>query len=286
MTASTAPVSSGAVLELTGESSSVRSFLRDLLGGAGLIPMLAGREFRARYRSSSLGLAWSVILPVVQATVLGVIFTLLVRIKTPISYAVFILLGTTVWGYFIGAFQAGAGAIVGGSALASKLYFPRMVLSAIPACSNLPSFCLSLILVLVAMPIFGVGFHLNVLALPLAAALVLTLAVVLSSVVAMLHVYVRDVSYVVTAFAQIWFYATPVIYPLSLAKTKGFGHFAPLLEVNPMTGVVQFFRWCLFGESFGPLARPLAITGAWILVISVIAVFVYARYERVACDRL
>ena len=269
------------VLDLRGEKTPARLLLRDLWRERGLLPMLAAKDFHARYRSASLGVLWSVFLPILQGAVLAIVFTKVVKISTPYSYPVFVLSGMVTWSYFSSSLTTGATAIVDASAIASKVYFPRLILPAVPALANLPSYAISSGVVVLLMLALGVGISPAILLLPLAMALTVALAIALSALVTLAHVYFRDVRYVVQATLMVALYATPVIYPLDRAK----GLRPLLIWGNPMTGAIQLVRYAVFrqADSVGPAVLSSLV---WLVVLSVAAVLAYRRHERVAVDRL
>lgn len=267
-------------LVLTGEATPVPQLLRGLARHWRLLPMLARQDFRARYRSASLGLLWSVALPLLQGVVLAAVFTRFVRIQTDVPYPVFVLAGITTWSYLSASLTTASGAIVDTGGLASRIYFPRLLLPAIAPAANAVGFAIALGVVIVLLPFFDVALQPRLLLLPFAIALAALLVYACGALGALLHVYFRDTRYVVTAAVLILFYATPVIYPLELA-----GGLAPLLAVNPFTGVVQLVRWCLLGRSDG-LALPLLGTAGWLVVLLAVTALAYRRHERVAVDRL
>jgi lipopolysaccharide transport system permease protein len=272
------------VLELNGESVPMGNLIREIWRGRKLATMLASRDFRSKYRSSNLGLLWSILLPFVQGAVLAVVFTHVVKSiarDTGVNYPIYILLGTTLWGYFQAAFAGASTAIVGQSAITGRLYFPRVIVTAVPVLSGLPTYGLSIGLLMGMMGFFNVPYHWNLLALPIVALLAVMFTIALAASIAILHVYVRDVSYGVTAGLQIWYYLTPIIYPMKLAHSIN-----TLVVLNPMTGIVQLAHWCIFGRALGALRIPLISTVSWIVVLTIVTLFVYRRYERVACDRL
>src|SRR5487761_2591048 len=200
-------VSASAVLELSGESTPVSDLLRGVARSWRLLPMLAKQDYMARYRSAALGLLWSVFLPLLQGAVLAVVFTHVVRVRTDTpSYAVFVLAGMTAWAYLSTSWSLGSTSIVDSSAIASRVYFPRLLLPAVAPTANL------------------IGY---------------VLVIALNAVCALLHVYFRDVRYLVSALLLVLFYATPVIYPLSFTH----GILRAVVLVNPGTGVVQLTRF-------------------------------------------
>lgn len=268
------------VLELSGEVTPVRRLLRDLAGHWPLLAVLARQDFTARYRSASLGLAWSVFLPLFQGAILAVIFTRVVRVHGTPSYPVFVVAGMNTWSYFSTSFQTASTSIVDTGGLAGRVYFPRLLCPAMPAASGLPSYAIANVVLIVLALAFGVGLHPQLLALPLVMLLAGVLASMLAAVVTMLHVYYRDVRYVVTALLIVWFYGTPVIYPITLVH-----QLRPLLVANPATGLVQAVRWCVFGHA-DSAGAAIAVTGGWLVVATVVALAVYRRHERIAVDRL
>jgi lipopolysaccharide transport system permease protein len=270
-----------AVLVLTGESTRPGRLLLDALRARGVLVMLARHDFQARYRSTILGLAWSVLLPLVQGGVLAVVFTRVVRIQTGVSYPMFVLSGTTIWSYLSQSILAGSTSLVDRSDLATKIYFPRLLLPAVPTVAGLVSVAASTSVALVLIPAFGIPGRVTLLLLPGAIALTAVLATAVAENCALLHAYFRDVRYLVQAALLIGIYATPVIYPLSRAH-----HLRSYLEANPATGVLQLTRFCFFGRAPGGLVTPLLWTAGWIAGLGIVALLAYARRERVACDRL
>jgi lipopolysaccharide transport system permease protein len=273
------------VLELTGEVTPTRVLLRDLWRDRDLLPLLARKDFKGRYRSASLGLAWSVFLPLLQAAVLTAVFTLVARFETDQPYALFILAGVTTWSYYSQSLLTGSTAIVDTSAIAGRLYFPRLLLPAIAVAGNLITFVIATGVTLVAMVVFAltgadVGFGWTLLLLPVAIVLPGVLAYAAAANLAVLHVYFRDVRHIVSASITAMFFGTPIIYPPDLA-----GQWRWVLDLNPATGMVLFVRWTLFGEADG-LGRSLAFTLLWVVVLLACAVVVYRRQERIAIDRL
>jgi lipopolysaccharide transport system permease protein len=269
------------VLELTGETTPLRLLLGDLWERRALLPMLAAKDFHSRYRSASLGVLWSVFLPILQGAVLAAVFTRIVRIQTPYSYPVFVLSGMTTWSYFTQSVGAGATSIVDGAAIAGKVYFPRLLLPAVPATANLISYGISVGVVLLLAVVFHEPFRLTLVFLPFAMVLVAALAFVVAAIAAVAHVYFRDVRYIIQAGLMVGLYATPVIYPLSQASSVKW----LLVFGNPMTGAMQLVRFSLFGEA-DSVGIAVVASVVWLAVLLVAAVLLYRRHERIAVDRL
>jgi lipopolysaccharide transport system permease protein len=285
------PAGAGAalpVLELTGESTPIRSILVDLWRRRSLIRMLAAKDFHARYRSAALGVLWSVAIPVLQGIVLSIVFTKLVKIPITngVSYPVFVLSGTVMWSFFSGSLNAGSTVIVDQGQIAGKVYFPRLILSIAPPLANTVSFALSALVLVPVMLIAGVTPKPTLLLFPAAMALLLVLVVLLGSITSLLHVYFRDTRYVVQASLMVMLYATPVIYPLEKAVGPGVNPiYHWLLLLNPVTGPLVLARWCVFGH--GEYVVPALLSSlAWCVGLTVVSLLAYRRHERIAVDRL
>lgn len=269
------------VLDLAGERTSVRRLARNLARDFHLLPMLARQHYRAQYRSASLGLLWSVFLPLLQGAVLAVVFTRVVRIETEQPYGVFVIAGMTTWAYMNQSLSAGSTSIVDTKDLAARVYFSRMLLPAIAPSANLPGLAVSMGVVGALAVVFDVPLTWRLLLLPAAMAVCALLVVAIAEILAIGHVYFRDLRYIVTAALLILFYATPVFYPLELAP----GALRLVVEANPFTGAVQFLRWTFLPTLEG-VWRPLAVTGGWLVVLLVVGTLIYRRHERIAADRM
>jgi lipopolysaccharide transport system permease protein len=268
------------VLELDGESTPVPVLLRDLRRHLHLLPVLARQDFTARYRSATLGMTWSVVLPLLQGTVLAVVFTHIVRINVGASYPVFVIAGVNTWNYFSTSISTGSTSVADTSTLAGRVYFPRLLLPAMPCASGLPSYAIANAVLLILMAAFHVDYTWRLVALPAVMLLAALLAFSVAAITSMLHVYFRDVRYIVTAAILVWFYATPVIYPLTRAH-----RFEPYLVANPATGLVQTVRWCVLGTATDA-GRGIVVSVGWTIGLLLVVVAAYRRYERVAVDRL
>jgi len=267
--------------ELRGETTPVRELLREIWKSRGLLAMLARRDFFVRYRRASFGLVWAVALPLLQAVVLAVVFSRVARINVSrVNYTVFIFSGMISWTYFSTVLGAGSTAIVDSAAMTTKIYFPRAVLPLITMATNLYGFAVSATILLAMALITGVDLGINVLLLIPATILMAALATSFALVFSALHVYFRDVRFVVQAMIIVWFYITPIIYPITLLGRLGHFVFA-----NPMTGVVELMRAATVGADAG-WVTSIWWTLGWIVVMWVIAIALHRRFNRVFVDLL
>lgn len=275
------------VLDLTGEHTPVSVLLKDLWIHRDLVTMLARQDYRSRYRSASLGLLWAVALPLLQGVVIAVVFSQLTGGGLTKVYVPYVICGVTAYGYVSSSLTASATSIVDNASIAGRIYFPRLVLPMVAPTANLPGFVISLALALVVSVATGGRPGLWLLLTPAAVALAWLLVVSAGCVLSMLHVYSRDVRYLVQATMLVLFYGTPVIY--FLEPVQGIralpDDLVPYVLANPVTGVVQLVRQCFTGQA-SHLAEAVAVTAGWIAVLLVLTLVSYSRRERVACDRL
>lgn len=267
--------------ELHGPVAGIRVLLVDLWRSRELMRILARRDFYVRYRRPSLGVLWAVGLPLVQALVLAVVFSRVVRVETDVSYGAFVVTGMFPWTFFSQVASFAPLSITGGAGMAAKVYFPRAILPIVTVRSAFYSFAPTLVLMVLLVMFFGEPIRLSALLLVPATLQLLALSTALALVLAGLNVYFRDVSFVVRALIQPWFYASAVFYPVDLAPE---GILRTLIELNPATGMVHLFRTALFGSP--TTTMMLSSTLGWTAALLVFSLFLYRRYDRVFVDLL
>jgi lipopolysaccharide transport system permease protein len=269
------------VLDLSGERTPIRALVSDAVRRRHLLPMLASRDFRARYRSSTLGIAWAVLLPLFQGTILAIVFSKLVRITTTTNYAAFVMVGMMTWTYLTVSVQLSASSITDQAPVAGRVYFPRIFLSGMAVLANAPALFIGLLIVIPISWMLGVTPTWRLVGIPLAVLLSVALGYAFGAPLALLNVYFRDVRYLIVAALQALMYVAPVIYPMTRLH-----HHMNLLAINPATGVLEVARWSFNANSGDPLLVPVLATLGWIVGLTFITLIAYSKHERLACDRL
>ena len=263
-----------------GGSTSLREMVRQLWNSRDLLRMLARKSFAVRYRRASAGMLWAVIMPLVQATMLAVIFTKIVPIPVEgRNRGVFIYAAVLPWSFFSSTIGAAASAIVDGKDVSTRVYFPRAIFPLVVVRANLYGFLPGLIVLLAIALAVRVPLGVDLLLLVPGFVLLALLSAGFALVLAAAHVYFRDVRHLVAAALIPWFYATGVFFPLSLAK----GWLGTVLKANPMVGVVQLFRAATVGADPG-WAVALWWSVGWCIVLFVAAALLYRRFDRVFVD--
>jgi lipopolysaccharide transport system permease protein len=233
------------------------------------------RSIRVRYQQSILGGLWAIIQPAASAVVFSVIFTLFIPINTGgVPYILFSYVAMVPWSLFSSSISDMIESLVGNMNLVSKIYFPREILPISALLSRLFDFAIASILIAVLLFIFKVPlFPLGLLFLPLILLIQLLLALGLGLAGAALNVFYRDIRHVFTLVLQIWFYATPVIYPITTVPE----HFRPYYYINPMAGVMVAYRSVLLYHQYP--GSYLLISGFSAIIIFLIGYWFFKRIE-------
>jgi ABC-type polysaccharide/polyol phosphate export permease len=233
-----------------------------------LLAQLVRKELKVRYKNSTLGFLWSMITPVLMTVVFSLVFTYVVVIPVD-NFPAFFISGYLLWQFFQNSCQGAIHSVVGNGDLVKKVYFPREVLPLSHVLAQLVHLLLAL---LVISPYLVVTRGVGVIAyLPLTL-LAVGLVTVFTSGVAMwfagVNVVFRDLQELFIVIFQVWFYATPVLYPLALVGAGGIrggptlDWLANALLLNPMTWFVEVFRAPLYGQVREATPVTQALEGA------------------------
>jgi lipopolysaccharide transport system permease protein len=269
------------LLDLGPEPVSRGEWLKSLWDHRGVVWVLARKDFQARYKRTSLGVLWAGAMPLLQAAVMIFVFSHFIHAGRGVSYAAFVLSGILPWSsYFSTALPLGTTAIVDGSSLTDKLWFPRAILAIVPCVSNLIGLAIAVVILLVGAPLLGVEPDLHLLLLIPACLLLVLFTLGLTMVLSALNVYFRDVRFMTTAALTVWLYATPIMYPKSRV-----GDLGPWLDFNPMTGIVSLFHTAVIGHD-GSWGRALVVSVVTTAILLVVAVEAQRRHDRLFADLL
>lgn len=234
---------------------SVVADLREVARSRELLANLTARELKGKYKGTALGWAWSLVNPLASTAIFTAVFAILLKIEPPVgvdglsNYALFLLCGLLSWNFMSGAMTAGMGALVANGNLIKKTYFPRRLLVISTVFSFFVSYCIEMAVLGAVFLAFGV----NILPwIPVVLFFMVVLCVFslgLGLLLSVVNVYFRDIAHFVSIGMQIWFYATPIIYPISLVDEAAAGDswiatsgLIGLYNYNPMVGFVEGIR--------------------------------------------
>ncbi len=209
-----------------------------------LLRELVITDFKLRYQGSVLGYAWSLLKPLFLFAIMYVVFGLLVKLGSVEHYAVYLLFGIVLWTFFSEATNQGMSSIVGRGDLLRKISFPKYIIVLSTTISALINLTLNLIIVAVLLVVNGVELHISALMVPVYIVELYIFALGLAFFLSALHVKYRDTSHIWEIIMQAAFYATPIIYPLSIVVEKS-EVAAKFLLLNPIAQAIQDARYYL-----------------------------------------
>ena len=245
-----------------------------------LLYFLVLRELKVRYKQAALGAAWAVVQPVFAATIFTIIFGMFAHLPSDgLPYVLFAFAGVLPWTYFGEALRRASTGLVEDSELIRKIYFPRLVLPTAAVIAPLVDFLISLAVLVVLMIWYHISATPSLLLLPAFIVMNVGLALAFGLWLGPLNVRYRDVKQILPFLIQVWMYASPVVYPLSMVPER----WRPLYSLNPMVGVIEGFRWTLLGTA-APDATAMALTAASTIVLLVAGLLYFKRAERSFAD--
>jgi lipopolysaccharide transport system permease protein len=247
----------------------------------GLFFFLVWRDIKVRYAQTVLGALWAVLQPVLTMVVFTLVFGGLAEIETgALPYAVFSLCGLVPWTYFSTSLTGASNSLVSNSALVTKIYIPRLIIPSAPILAGVVDFLIALVVLLGMLLAYGIvpppsALYTVPLLLTLAMATVAGVGYWLSA----LNIQYRDIKYVAPFLVQLWMYAAPVVYPLSLVPEQ----YRLAYSVNPMVSVVEGMRLALTGDGvLLPSHVVASVSMAAVLLVS--GALFFRRAERVFAD--
>jgi lipopolysaccharide transport system permease protein len=254
--------------------------LRELWSYRDLLVILIGRDIKLRYKQTALGIAWVVLQPLIAALIFAAIFGRLAKLPSDgMPYLLFVFCGLTAWNYFSQALQRAGNSLVSNAQLVSKIYFPRLLIPLAHTLAVLVDFVVMLLVLFVMMAIYHVAPSIRILALPVFLLLATLTATGVALWFSALGVKYRDFMYALPFLVQVWMYASPVVYPMSLIPARWQLWFA----LNPATGFIEGFRWSVLGTGAFD-QRLLLITIAVSILSFLSGTFFFRRVERSFAD--
>jgi lipopolysaccharide transport system permease protein len=246
-----------------------------------LLYFLTWRDIKVRYKQTVLGAAWAVIQPFMTMIVFSLFFGGLAKIPSDdIPYPIFSYAALVPWTFFAYGLQQSSNSLVTSSNLLKKIYFPRLVIPIASVLSGAVDFILAFVVLILMMIGFGITPTGNIIFLPYFFLLALVTSLGVGMWLSAMNVQFRDVRYTIPFITQFWMFATPIAYPSSLIENDTL---QTLYGINPMTGVVEGFRWALLGVDTAP--GPILIVSslaAGLLFVS--GLFYFRRLEKTFAD--
>jgi len=246
-----------------------------------LLYFLLWREIKGRYRQMALGPLWIVLRPLFNMVLFTLIFGVVAKLPSDgVPYPVFTYTALLPWTFFAGAVMGASNSLLANRHLITKVYFPRLIIPVVSILSGLVDFGISFVILLGMMLYYGFMPGWGVLLLPLYMAVATVTALTVGLWFATWIVHYHDVGEIVSYLVRGWMYATPVVYALSIVPER----WRTLYRlVNPMTNVIEGFRWALLGTGQPPDGITV-LSALWIVPFFIAGAFYFRRTERTIVD--
>ena len=253
--------------------------LKELWAYRELVTAFTLRDVKLRYKQTGLGIAWAVLQPLLTMVIFTVFFGGLAHIPSDgVPYPLFVLAALLPWTLFAEGLTRSTTSMVTNSNIMTKVYFPRLIMPLSSIISPLVDFAVSFIILIAMMVYYGFMPSINILFLPVFLLLALATALGVGLWLSALNVKYRDFQYTVPFLIQIGMFASPVVYPASLVPDS----IRLWYGLNPMTGVIEGFRWALLGTG-APGAMVLVSVGM-VIVLLITGMFYFRRMEQYYAD--
>jgi lipopolysaccharide transport system permease protein len=254
--------------------------LRELWDYRELLYFFVWRDIKVRYKQTVLGAAWAVLQPLLTMLIFSLFFGKLAHIPSDgLPYPVFYYTALLPWTYFATALQTGTMTIVGNQHVITKVYFPRLILPLSGVLSGLVDFAISFVMLVVLLLYYGIRPRAAVVFLLAFLMLAIVTALSVSLWLSALNAIYRDVRYVMPFLVQFWMFASPVVYPTSLVPQK----WRWLYGLNPITAVIEGFRWSLTGHGEVALYST-AVSVMVVLLVLLTGMAYFQRMETTVAD--
>ncbi|GBD03124.1 Teichoic acid translocation permease protein TagG [bacterium HR19] len=254
--------------------------LKEIISRIDLLFALAIRDIKIRYRRTIIGFGWAVIQPFAQMVIFSLIFGKFTKIPSEnVPYPIFVYSALVPWQLFARALNDASMSVVNNIHIISKIYFPRIILPMSVIISALVDFFSAFSILILLMIFYGVIPTAKVLLFPVFVFVEILCALGVALWLSALNVKFRDVKYTLQFLTQIWLFATPVIYPAKIIPEK----FKFIFALNPMTGVVEGFRWILLNTT-PPDFTMMAISTLMIFIVFIFGVVFFYKMEKEFAD--
>ncbi|MDT4952911.1 MAG: lipopolysaccharide transport system permease protein [Acidobacteriota bacterium] len=260
-------------------SRGVKIGLGDLWTYHELLYFLTWRDIKVRYKQTLLGVSWAILQPVFMMLIFTLFFGNLAKLPSDgVPYPLFAYAGLLPWTFFATAVSSSGNSMLNSAHLITKVYFPRIVVPVAAVAAALVDFLISCGVLVVIMIYYQVTPTIHLLLLPVYTLLLLLLTAAFGIYTAALNVKYRDIRFVLPFVIQLWFFVSPVIYPVGMVT----GRWRFLIVLNPMTGIIEGFRSALFGRASN--WSLIGVSAAITLVLLAYSLFTFKRMEKSFAD--
>ncbi|RSK28672.1 ABC transporter permease [Bacillus sp. HMF5848] len=254
--------------------------LKELYKYRNMIITYTRSEVRNRYKGSVLGILWALLNPVFLLIIYGFVFSFIMRIQIE-NYFLFLFTGLLPWIYFRSSVLGSANSILSNAGLIKKVYFPREILPISVSLSNLVNYLIGLVVLLAALIIWGKGFSIYILYLPVNIIVQLILTTGLSIFFGAITVNFRDMRQILEVVMMGMFYYTPILYSVDMIPEK----FLWLMNLNPLKPIIETYQDILFFQN-APNLKNLGLVFIISLIITYLSFIIFNRLNKSFAEKI
>ena len=260
-----------------------KNYWKDLWRFRELFYILSWRDIKVRYKQTVLGVAWSVIRPVLTTIIFTILFSRIANMKNPspdVDYALMVFAGMLPWQFFSNALSESSNSLIGNANLITKVYFPRMIIPASSVITTLVDLAISMGIMAFMFVIYRFMPSWHIVFFPLFVLLAFTCAFGIGLYLTAVNVKYRDFRYIIPFIVQFGLYVSPVGFNSFVINEK----WRMLYSLNPMVGVIDGFRWCLLGD---PMHwRSFIVSVAMTIGFLWYGIYYFRKVERTFADNI
>jgi len=252
---------------------SERNYWNDIWRFRELFFFMAWRDILVRYKQTAIGLAWSIIRPVLTMLVFTIVFGRLAKLPSEgVPYPILVFSALLPWQFFSTSFTDASNSLISNSNMLTKIYFPRLIIPVSTVIVNLLDFLISFVILLCLMLWYHFSPSINILFLPFFIFLTMLTVFGTGLYVAALNVKYRDFKYIVPFVVQFGLYICPVGFSSNVVPEK----WKLLYSLNPLVGIIDGFRWCILGGN-----NQIYLPGMFLSIGIVVLLLIFGiRYFR------
>lgn len=257
--------------------------LSELLHYRDLFLILAYRDLKVRYAQTFLGLLWAIIQPLTTLFIFTLIFGRVIKVDTGgIPYPLFAMIGMLGWSYFSFVMSQSGSSVINAQEMIKKIYFPRLVIPLSKAFVGFVDYLVTIVFIIGLLIYFKTSVSSGVVFLPLVFLLNVAAALAIGIWLSALTIRYRDFQHVLPFLVQIGLYVTPVGYPSSLVSEKLPEWAQAIYYLNPVAGIVDWYRWCILGND--SISQYTLFSLAVIVLLLPTGIIYFKKVERVMAD--
>jgi lipopolysaccharide transport system permease protein len=254
--------------------------LKELWKYRELLYFLTWRDVKVRYKQTTLGVAWTVIQPLMTMVIFSLIFGQLAKLPSEdVPYPIFSYAALLPWQLFSGALTRAGTSLVGNANLLTKVYFPRLIIPLSAITAGLVDFAISFLVLLGLMFYYAIVPTWTMLLLPFLVLFAVLTALGVGLWLSALNVQYRDVQHMIPFLVQFWMFASPVAYSAGLIPKR---LWRIVYGLNPMAGVIHGFRWVLLNSK--PPDELMIVSVIMVVMLLISGLFYFRRMEKMFAD--